>query len=186
MGVRVSIKLSTSVAEPYGFISRHDSAISLGPMPDLGPQPVRAEGESDEAFKLRAEAWAAPIREWRRPLDVARETGDYTPILVDGAKPTKFRIRQIPASLWAKIDGHTAHLPDTQHAQLIFRVAVVGLDGEFPIEAMDKRYARAVDKAFADLGPIQPEAFVDLFTGAEKVIEEIAVHVIDRRKPSGN
>ena len=37
-----------------------------------------------------------------------------------------------------------------------------------------------------DLGPIQPEVFVDLFTGAEKVIEEIAVHVIDRRKPSGN
>ncbi len=182
----MSLKLSASVAEPYGFISRHDSAINIGPMPDPGEMPARLDGEKDDAYRARLEAWRAPLVEWRRPLDVARETGDYAPILVDGAKPTKFRLRQIPASLWAKLDGYTAHLPDTQHAQLIFRVAVVGLDGDIPMEAMDKKYARAVDKAFADLGPIQPEAFVDLFTGAEKVIDEIAVHVSERRRPSGN
>jgi hypothetical protein len=185
MGVRV-IKLSASVAEPYGFISRHDSALNLGPVPDVGPFPVRADDESPEAFKARAEAWGAPIREWRRPLDVARETGDYTPILVEGARATVFRIRQIPASLWAKLDGYTAGMHETQHAQLIVRVAVIGLDGEVPIAALDKKYAKAVDKAFADLGPIQPEAFVDLLTGNEDVIQEIATHVVQGRKPPGN
>ncbi len=180
------IKLSASVAETFGFISRHDSAINLAPVPDVGMPPERGEGETVEAFKARFEAWRAPLTEWRRPLDVARETGDYTPILVEGARPTIFRLRQVPASLWAKLDGYTAGMHETQHAQLIFRVAVVGLDGEVPMAALDKKLAKAVDKAFADLGPIQPEAFVDLFTGHEEVIQEVATHVAQGRKPPGN
>ena len=89
----MSLKLSTSVAESYAFISRYDDAINLGPEPDLGPAPERADGESDESFKARADAWAAPLRAWERPLNVARETGDYGPVTLPGVRPLLFKLR---------------------------------------------------------------------------------------------
>jgi hypothetical protein len=182
----VSLKLSISVAEPYGFISRFDSAITLPPPPDPGPPPERLDGEDDAAFKARADVWAAPINEWRRPLDVARETGDYAPILRADAKPTIFRLRQIVASRWAALDRYTAALANTEHAQLLFRVGVVGLDGDFPVMLLDRKYDPARDPRFEDLGPIRPECFVDAFTGAEKVIDEIARHLVAHRHAPGN
>ena len=180
----MSLKLSTSVADVFGFISRFDSAMTLPPEPDLGPEPERADGESVESFTARAEAWAAPLKAWERPLEVARATGDYTPITSATIRPTIFKMRPITVSQWGRLDAHTANMTRHQRAQLIFRVVVVGLDGDVPMEAHDKKMARAVDKSYPDLGPIQPEAFVDLFK--EKFIDEVAIHVRSRRFPSGN
>lgn len=182
----MSLKLSTSVAEVYGFISRHDSAINLPPPPEVGPMPERLDGEDDAAFKARADIWAAPINEWRRPLDVARETGDYAPILRPEVKPLIFRLRQITASRWAALDRYVAPLSNMEHAQLLFRLGVAGLDGDVPTHLYDKRYAEARDPRFEDLGAIRPECFVDAFTGHEKIIEEIARHLIAHRHAPGN
>lgn len=186
MGVRVSLKLATSVAEVYGFISRHDSAINLPPPPEVGPPPVQLDGEDAAAFKARADAWAAPINAWRRPLDVARETGDYGPILRADVRPMIFRLRQIPASKWAALDRYVAPMSNAEHAQLIFRVGVINLDGEVPIQLLDAKFAPARDPRFEDLGAIRPECFVDFFTGHERVIDEIARHLIAHRHAPGN
>jgi hypothetical protein len=182
----VSLKLSISVAEPYGFISRFDSACSHPPPPDVGKRPAQLDGESDADYQARLDTWSAPINEWRRPLDVARETGDYAPILHVGAKPTIFRLRQITASRWAALDRYTAALANTEHAQLLFRVGVVGLDGDFPVMLLDRKYDPARDPRFEDLGPIRPECFVDAFTGHERIIEEIAFHLVAHRHAPGN
>lgn len=182
----MSLKLHTSVADTYGFISRYDSAMTLGPEPELTDPPERKPGESDADYKARADAWAAPYVEWERPLKLARETGNYTPITAPDVKPLWFKLRQVPASLWAKYDRHAEGLSNAQRAQLIFRIAVVGLDGDVPMEAYDKKVAPAVDRTMSDLGPIRPEAFVDLFTGHEHTIIEIAAHVRDRRHAPPN
>lgn len=178
----MSLKLYTSIASDYAFISRFDSAIDLGPTPDVGEPPTRLDGESDAAFRARAEVWAAPVREWERPLTLARETGDYTKILKPGEAPTIFKLRQLTASTWAKIDRYVDGLSDRERAQLVVRCAVVGVEG-LPL---DKAHGPAVDKARPDLGPIRTEAFIDLFTGHDSTIVEIASHAYDRRKSPGN
>lgn len=183
----MSLKLHTSLTEAYGFISRFDSAITLGPEPELGQPPPRLEGETAEAYRVRFDAWSAPYTEWERPLNLARATGNYTPITAPDVRPLWFRLRQIPMSMWAKIDRYTdGGMSDRERACLFFRVAVVGLDGDVPPMAHDKSMGPAVDKAYPDLGPIRTEAFVDLFTGHEAVVIEVATHVYERRKAPGN
>ena len=182
----MSLKLSTSVTESYAFISRYDDAISLGPEPDLGPAPERTDGESDESLKARAEAWAAPLKAWERPLNVARETGDYSPVTTSGIRPLFFKLRPVTVSQWGRLDAYLDRLPQSAQLQLVFRCAVIGLDGEVPMPALDKSMSRAVDKAFPDLGPIMPECFVDLFARHERVISEVAFHVYSLRRPPGN
>ena len=184
----MSIKLHASVTETYGFISETDSAITLGPKPDLGPPPVRTPGESDDDFRRRAEAWAAPRVEWERPLLVARETGNYTPITSATERPLIFKMRQISMSQRGKVERYLSLLPDdalVERACLIFRFAVVGLEGDVPPMVHDRSMAPAVDKACPELGPIRPEAFLDLFTGREDVVVEVATHAW-RKSPPGN
>jgi hypothetical protein len=184
----VSIKLHTSVTETFGFISETDSAITLGPKPDIGPNPVRAAGESDDDFRRRVEAWAAPRVEWERPLHVARETGNYTPITSATERPLIFKMRQISMSQRGKMERYLSSLPEDallERACLIFRFAVVGLDGDVPMLVHDRGMAPAVDKAYPELGPIRPEAFVDLFTGREDVVVEVATHAW-KKSPPGN
>lgn len=184
------IKLALSLTEPYRVISRYDSAIDLPPEPN-DPMPQRADGESDEAFEARAKAWAAPIREWGKPLRVARETGDYSAILKAGETPTVFVVRQISATEWLTLDGALGRVEAkatgrTEAARamghLLVRYAVLRLEGA-PVAAM---FPPVVDPAFPELGPIQPTAFVDLFTGSERILMEIAEVVGERRHTPPN
>ena len=187
------IKLALSLAEPYKLISRYDSAINLGPEPKLPPPPERAADENLEAFEARAQAWAAPAREWGKPLRVARQTGDYSAILKPGETPTIFVVRQIPASEWLKLDAAIAKV-EAQHADqpetlmrasfyMICRYAVIRVEGAAPPEAT---MAAAVDPDFPEIGPIQPVAFADLFTGNDRILREIAEVVVERRHTPPN
>lgn len=184
------IKLALSLAEPYRLISRYDTAIDLPPEPSA-PMPRRHADESDDAFKARAEAWAAPIREWGKPLRTARETGDYAAILKPGETPTYFVIRQISASEWLKLDAALgrvrAKADDAEDAArasgyLLVRFAVLRLENVPPAAALTP----AVDAEHAELGPIQPAAFVDLFTGNDRILMEIAEIVGERRHTPPN
>ncbi len=189
MGARV-IKLALSLTEPYRVISRYDSAISMPPEPDA-PMPRQADGELDDAFKLRAEAWAAPIREWGKPLRTARETGDYSALLVPGEVPTVFVVRQISATQWrvldaelGRVEAQAAHGTDATRAaaHLLLRYAVIRLEGAPP----SATFALEVDKDHAVLGPIQPTAFVDVLTGNERILMEIVSVIGERRHTPPN
>lgn len=184
------IKLALSLTEPYRVISRYDSAINLPPEPDA-PMPRQADGESDDAYKLRAEAWAAPIREWGKPLRTARETGDYSALLVPGEAPTVFVVRQISATQWrtldaeiGRVEAQAANRTDAARAAgyLLVRYAVIRLEGAPP----SATFALEVDKDHAVLGPIQPTAFVDVFTGNERILMEIASVIGERRHTPPN
>lgn len=182
----MSLRLSLSVAAPYEFVSRYDSAIDMGPTPEPGEAPTRADGESDESFQRRADEWAAPVKAWLKPLRVARETGDYAAILKPGGTPTRIKLRQVTASMWARLDGYTDRLNETRAQQLIFRAGVMGVTGDVPAEIYGVM-APAKDPEFPDLGDIMSPAFVDAFTGQERVIFEVASHLLEvRRKPPGN
>lgn len=180
----MSVKLALTLAEPYRVISRYDSAINLPPEPAIGPRPDRKDGESDEEFRARAEAWAAPLREWGKPLRVARETGDYKPILKDGEQPTIFVLRQITATEWTAIDSALARVDGSRAAMLLLaRIGVLRLEGDAPTAA---NLAPEVDAAFPELGKIQPPKFVDLFTGTERILLELAEVIVDRRHTPPN
>lgn len=184
------IKLALSLTEPYRVISRYDSAINLPPEPDA-PMPERIDGEGDDAFKVRAEAWAAPIREWGKPIRTARETGDYSALLVPGEVPTVFVVRQISATQWraldaelGRVEAQAANRIDATRAaaHLLLRYAVIRLEGA-PAAAT---FAPEVDKDHAVLGPIQPTAFVDLFTGNDRILMEIVQVIGERRHTPPN
>lgn len=207
------IKLALSLTEPYRVISRYDSAIDLPPEPN-DPMPQRTDGESDEAFEARAKAWAAPIREWGKPLRTARETGDYSAILKAGETPSAFIVRQVTATEWAKIDAASGRLQARIYNEVVQAQYVAGMPDEMIAEMMrdaSRRFARALghllvryavegienapaaatfaraeDPAFPELGPIQPTAFVDLFTGSERILMEIAEVVGERRHTPPN
>ncbi len=184
------IKLALSLAEPYRLISQHDTALDLPPEP-TAPMPRQAADESDEAFAVRAKAWAEPIRAWGKPLRTARETGDYSALLKPGETPTIFVIRQISASEWLRLDAALgrvrAKADDAEDAArasgyLLVRYAVLRLENAPPAATLPL----AVDPDHPELGPIQPVAFVDLFTGNDRILMEIAAVVGERRHTPPN
>lgn len=177
------IKLALSLTEPYRVISRYDSAIDLPPEPADVPMPDRLDDESAEDYGKRLLAWSAPVREWLRPIRVARETGDYTPILKAGELPTVFVVRQISATEWVALENAMGRLEGNRAKfHLVCRYAVLRMEGA-PAAA---NFAPEPDKAFPELGPILPTRWVDLFTGAEKILMEIAEIVVERRTASPN
>jgi hypothetical protein len=80
------------------------------------------------------------LKEYERKLRVARETGDWKPLLVEGAQPTAFIMGQVDRSIWRALGGRMM-LPSSnprwigsaEGVALLFRLAlvkIVGLDVE--------------------------------------------------------
>lgn len=71
------------------------------------------------------------LEEHERRWEVARETGDYSELLVSGCEPTPFTMRQIPGATFRKLaDDHNAGtLRLLELSQVAFRCSVVDIPG---------------------------------------------------------
>lgn len=128
-----------SLQHAYEFISRHDDALAL----------PAGEDEREHA------------------LQVARDTGDYAPLLVDGKRPERFVLRPVDAIVARRlIDDHTAgRLGMNELLAWAFRAALDSVIGEFVVKHEEhERY-----------GKVTTRAAIDAFHDA--VINEIGLHV---------
>lgn len=147
-------------AGPYDLISIYDDAIA----PPVKPE--RVDGESDDAFAARCRDAADT---YDRRLLAARQTADWTGILIAGREPTRWRVRMIPGPRFLAWERHTADLSDVERCALLLRMAIVdvanwipGFKIGAPVEHTDDRGAPT------GLGPMAPASVIDsIFAACE-------------------
>ena len=113
----------------------------------------RPTAEELAEFKLLVEEHQ---RKWR----VARETGNYAELLVDGEHPTAFKMRPIPSEVLRKMqDLHDAKtLGENEAALIAFRAALVDI-----VNAGDLKVTRVKDPAFGQLVSLELINALDAF-----------------------
>lgn len=169
------IKLPPSLVGTYDLIYSSDDALDR---PADSDQPELADGETAAAFRARYELWAGPYVEWERKLKVARETGDWTALLIPGQEPTRFKIRQVPAEVWTKVDSvaKAEGWSNTERVAWLFRLFVVDVTN-VPAD----RGWRMTRTRHPKLGDVAGVELVNLFTGVELVMVEIVEAAAERR-----
>jgi hypothetical protein len=167
-----------SLIGTYDLISSLDDALIA---PDVSPLP----GEADGDHKARvASLWEA----WRRDLAAARETGRWDSMIRQGATPSRFHLRQVPGSTWARLKDLGDTMTQASFAALLVRVALVGATDWIPgfrvgpsVEHVDALGAPT------GLGRVAPESVIDAFYSAhpgavaDRLVLEIAEQVIRHR-----
>lgn len=148
---------------------------------------AKAGGASDhELAELRAknEAEAAAARPYidkdRATLEAAKETGDYSKIVSEGAKPTWFHLRIIPGSAMREIYAamNAGEVSAFKQPAIAFRCAITKIE---PIEGVtlkfedDPKYGKiATDQVVDDLDRIDPA-----------IITELGYYALGRSSPKG-
>lgn len=97
-----------SLSKPYhAFVSFDDAIVQ----PPSAPAPLDMDGEpppSEEAMRLYKEAVEAhkiATDEYTAKIRAARQTGDWSPVTVQGKHPMRFLMRPMPFDGWAVISG---------------------------------------------------------------------------------
>jgi hypothetical protein len=105
-----------SLQRPWDAFVTSDAAIT--------PAPKRDAAASDEEHKAALDQWVAKIR-------AARETGDWTPVVIAGQIPTKFVMGHIDRNVWRSIMDRAVLSPDSSRYigqialnALLFRLSV--------------------------------------------------------------
>jgi hypothetical protein len=117
------------------------------------------------------------LKEWINKWRVAGETGDYSPLVAEGATPTLFKFRPIGGSKLRKITDLTGQDAPSQMAELAFRVGLVGisnLDGGPKVE-------RKVDQRYTALGEMASRDVVDFLDGLDvNIVGELGIAIFLR------
>jgi hypothetical protein len=125
-----------SVQFEYTLVFSGDPALNLPEVPDL------AEDEADPAALAKHKELFA---ERERLLRVARETGNWGPLLHAGAEPTMFQMKPIHGMALVYLSGEAARgqLVQAETVALAFRLALMRVDnlGAFQV----KRDAKAAN-----------------------------------------
>lgn len=155
-----------SLQNEYTLCYSGDPALDLPAIPAIDRATATAEAIA-EANKA--------IADREQKLKVARERGSWDAITKPGQKPTVFRFRQVggTAVRWWFGESERQRLSGLEDVELMFRLALVGIDGiagvdlksdrngKFPlvsIATMDAIYARADGPAaVTELGTLVAE-----------------------------
>lgn len=173
-------------AGSYEVISSYDDAIDR---PEL---PARDEGESDQDYRARCDKLFAAFR---RAISVARETGDWAPVLRPGVEPTRFVLRRIPGRQWLVWDDVAADLTEQRRAALLVRMALVDVRPQLsPTFAATPRVEHLdANGRPTGLGLIGPDSIIDAFFDslpggvAVEVIVDLGLTILQHRRiSSGN
>ncbi len=106
-------------------------------------------------------------------LRVARETGDWLPLIVDGKTPTRFTMRVIPGHVFRKIVD--LEVGSSQRQALLFRAACVGISGIEPF-----KFSLVKDQEHG-LGQLASLEVVDFLDAVDlNIVNELALAVMNR------
>ena len=122
----------------YYTVFSEDPALNLPTVPEERP------GETAEETRARKAAFEERVR----LLELARDTGVYEPILIQGERPTRFKLRSIHGELpFLEGERQRRSLTDGEWAELALRYALVGIDDlgvEFKMEHQKDTNGRRV------------------------------------------
>jgi hypothetical protein len=111
---------------------------------------------ADATDEQRAE-YEKTVKEYLTKLENARETGDWSALIIPGKQPIKFTLRQMPFEGFATVRGMIERKENSEDVwMLVFRLSVVGVEGPGKHEVefvQHKRFGRIattsiLDKAF--------------------------------------
>jgi hypothetical protein len=142
----------------------------------------------DSAFvQLASDATEDQVKEHRARLTAARETGDWTALLVPGGSPTKFVLGQVDRNDWRAVLDR-CELPDSnprairhgELAALLFRLAIRSIPGFGEV-----KITRTADEQWGGWVMAQPEIVTMLDEIDEFIVVEIGAHVLSRLRGIG-
>lgn len=128
-----------------------------------------AEGQTEEAYKKELKAYA-------EKLERARETGDWSELLIEGKQPTKFVMKQISGDVLRKISDRTqaGDIGAAQGQALAFRCAISSIENfDFKVE----------HATFADYGKIATVEVANVLDGiTTHIVSELGLEAMRRSK----
>ena len=136
----------------------------------------------DDATAAVKEAHAKAVDDYERKLRVARETGNWQPLIIEGQSPTPFVMGQVDRNAWRSLrdrlrlpPGTPGWVGPTQGVALLFRLAlqrVVGLDLEV---------ARRADARWENWVMAQPDIVTELDARfSPGIVAELGSEVFER------
>lgn len=102
------------------------------------------------------ETWTKSLTDWQRRVKIARETGDWAAMRIDGGEePTQFVLRPVPGHVFRKLvdDVTRGELGGTEAMTLMLQLAlvdVIGLEGS-KLEMKRVKHPRYGDMASVDM-----------------------------------
>lgn len=143
--------------------------------PAFAPPPKRADFASDDEYTKAVDAYQAA---WR----VARETANYTPLILEGQAPTKFILTpKVNRHIWRAIQDRAMlpadsprHIGQVTMMSLLVRLALKS------IPAFDGDVSHAPDPQWNNW-PLAPQSVVDMLEEEDPaIVGEIGMHVFTR------
>lgn len=151
-----------SNAQSYSLVYSRDPALDW---------PVRVEPSDEEGDK----AWKARLADWHQKLSVARSTGDWSPLLKPGQKPTIFHFRQVPGDVWGALQRVMDGLSHLERCALMIRAALVRFEDGFPDHKIERAEHVDTNGKPTGIGQIVTVATTNLLDAIES-----PAHLIDR------
>jgi hypothetical protein len=116
-------------------------------------------------------------KRWQHRVDVARETGDWAPVLKPGQQPTRFVVRRIPGTTWRKIEDRIgfASIGAMEGMSLVLRAALKGVEnfGDFKVTHADED----------GIGSIAKADVIDLLDAVDPdIVAELGFQVLSRQR----
>jgi hypothetical protein len=164
-----------SVQREYDDFWSGDPAIKQPPQP---PPENASDEERDRYIKS--------VEDYVKAIELARETGDWRPLIIEGETPTKFTLRPLPAKAYTLLADMSTSGAQTRNqvAALAFQCALARLSNLGKAELKQVRHA--------ELGLITSLSFFDDVgvpaAIALQIIQEIGGAAIARaaRPPQGS
>lgn len=160
-----------SLQKPYDAIFSGDGALKQPPA-----KPVK-DADDTTIAKYKAE-----YADYLATLTSCQETGDWTPLLLEGQVPLKFVLQQVDRNIWRSLVDRAA-LPasNSRHVglgsilALLFRLAIVEIVGAEGI-----RVRREPDPAWDGWTMAQPEIVTILDAANQNIVSEIGGSIYRR------
>jgi hypothetical protein len=143
---------------------------------------ARLPDESEDDHKEREEAWGKVLRAWWDRLRIARETGDWEPLLKPGEQPTWFVMRWIPGDLWRQVPRVTGEMALPEQLALVVRLGLVGIENAPPGFKVELAQHVDVNGLKTGLGKVAvPELISKLDLVDTGIVTELGAVIADRQ-----
>lgn len=146
--------------------------------------PYNDHFSEDPAFlQLATDATPEQIAEYTAKLTAATETGNWSPLRVEGAgEPTTFVLRPIPSSAFGQlVDLQRGGTGENETLELAFRIALASVSnlGEAKVSFVeDPRFGRIASASFLETAGIHGALGV-------RIVREIGSRIIRRASDLG-
>lgn len=146
--------------------------------PPSNQHPYNDHFSGDPAFvQPPANATKAQLEEHARKVEVARETGDWKALLIEGQQPTTFVMRPLKGNTFRNLvdDSMADKIGGAMMAQLAFRAAIESI-----ANLGDVQIARQNDPRFGEIATVDVTDTLDAIS--PKIVGELGSEAVRRAR----